>query len=206
MRVPEKKFSVTNDIWLEAVSTENYEAITLRDDLVLKISSLLMEGVGSTRNVSVHLTDFELDSDLTANAVEAVIRLTRLNTSVLAHGNVSGSVTLECVRCLNQFEQPFSTTFAEEFRQVESLGGHGFNAPDDDFEEDESDEELAFEINDAHEIDLTEMLRQHILLALPMNPICGKDCPGPEQVQNNTEDQIDARFAALQDLLDNEDE
>ena len=59
---------------------------------------------------------------------------------------------------------------------------------------------------DAHELDLTELLRQWIVLALPMTPTCGPDCPGPQEIDNGDEEAVDNRFAALQQLLDNEDE
>ena len=35
-------------------------------------------------------------------------------------------------------------------------------------------------IDENHELDLREPLRQEILVALPMRPDCGPDCPGPD--------------------------
>ena len=187
------------------MTTQHPEPISLRDDLIIKVSSLLMESIGSTRKVEVNLSSLPLDGDLVASGVSAGITLTRLNTCILAMGSASGTVEMQCVRCLNLFEQPFSVKFAEQFRQTTGvLDGKGFTPPHEDPEEDEGDGELAFEISDAHELDLTELLRQWILLSLPMNPICGKDCPGPETVTATDEGAIDARFAALQELLDNE--
>lgn len=184
------------------MNTEPSTTITLRDDLVLKISSLLLDPVGSTRSVQVELTRFPLDADLVAQDVTASIRLTRLNSSVLAQGTAAGVVELECVRCLNRFEQPFTAKFAEQYRQTgDALEGRG--STQDDFD-DEVDTELAFEINDAHELDMTELLRQWIVLSLPMTPVCGPDCPGPQQIDNGDDDAVDDRFAALKDLLDTE--
>ncbi|MCO5217651.1 MAG: DUF177 domain-containing protein [Thermomicrobiales bacterium] len=189
------------------MSTQHPEPIQLDDDLIIKVSSLLMESIGSTRKVNVYLTRFSLDEDLTATDVSASIVLTRLNRGVLASGSATGSVELECVRCLNTYEQSFTVKFAEQFRQItEVLDGRGVTPPREEPEDDEGDDELAFEINDAHELDLTELLRQWILLSLPMTPVCGKDCPGPQAYGGNEEDVIDARFAALQDLLDTEGE
>lgn len=175
---------------------------------MLKISSLLLEDVGGMRKVNVELASFPLDEELTARNVMAEILLTRLNTGIIAQGSIEGVVDLECVRCLNQYEQPFSTRFTEQFREVTDIHGGHRGSPDreEDDEWDEADEELAFEINDAHEIDLTEMLRQWIVLALPMTPVCGPDCPGPQEIDNGPEEAVDDRFAALQQLLDNEDE
>lgn len=209
MRVPKKCDSATNveSSGYQTVSSGTFESITPRDDLILRISSLLQENVGSTRVATIHLTGFALDDDLNAREVDASVKVTRLNTSVLVAGSATGTVEMECVRCLNRYDQPFKSEFAEQFRQSgEALGGHGYTPPTDDYEDEDGDEELAFEINDAHEIDLTEMLRQHILLALPMTPNCGASCPGPEQITNNLDEPIDARFAALQQLLETGDE
>lgn len=188
------------------MNTENPQTITLRDDLILKVSSLLLDDMGSTRSVNVELGTFPLGDDLHAEDVSGKVLLTRLNTGILAQGSASGVVELECVRCLRQFEQPFTTKFTEQFRQTVAVAeGRGFVPPTDEEVDEEGDSELAFEINDAHELDLTELLRQWILLALPVAPICGDDCPGPLKIENE-EEAGDARFAALQQLLDDEEE
>lgn len=189
------------------MNTENFQPITLHDDLVIKVSSLLLEDMGSTRPVNVELGEFQLDDDLTAEDITAQVRLTRLNTGILAQGSAKGIVEMECVRCLNLFEQPFTVKFTEQFRQTVAVGeSRGFVPPTDAEVDEEGDSELAFEINDAHELDLTELLRQWILLALPMTPTCGKNCPGPQQVENSEDETGDARFAALQQLLDTEEQ
>lgn len=185
------------------MNTGTLQTITLYDDLVLKVSSLLLEDVGSHRTVNVELASFPLDEQVMARNVVATIRLTRLDTGALAQGSAEGTVEMECVRCLNQYDQPFKIRFTEQFRQTTEIH-HG--TPRNDDEWDESESELAFEINDAHELDLTELLRQWIVLALPMTPVCGPDCPGPQQIDNGAEDAVDDRFAALQQLLDNEEQ
>lgn len=189
------------------MNTESLKTITLHDDLVLKVSSLLLEDVGSIRTVKVTLTSFPLDDGMMARNVSADIRLIRLNSGILAQGSATGVVDMECVRCLNLFEQPFTAKFTEQFRQTtDILDGRGASPAREDDGWGEEDDELAFEINDAHELDLTELLRQWIVLALPMTPICGPDCPGPQPIDNgDQETAVDDRFAALQQLLDDED-
>lgn len=189
------------------MNRESLQTISLRDDLVLKISSLLLEDVGSYRKVEIDLPSFPLDEQLMARNVSANIRLTRLNTSVLAQGSAEGVVEMECVRCLNLYEQPFQVQFTEQFRQTTGiLDGRGVTPQREEDDWEEEDTELAFEINDSHELDLTELLRQWILLSLPMTPNCGPDCPGPQPIDNGEDDAVDDRFAALQQLLDNEEQ
>ncbi len=191
------------------MNTKSLQTITLHDDLAVKVSSLLMEDVGSYRTVKIELASFPLDKDLIARNVLSTIRLTRLDTSILAQGSASGSVEMECVRCLNSYDQPFEIEFTEQFRQTaDILEGRRANPQRNGDEDlDESEAELAFEINEAHELDLTELLRQWIVLALPMTPNCGPDCPGPQEIDNGEADSpVDERFAALQQLLDDEEQ
>lgn len=178
-------------------------SIEMREETILKIASLLMEPVGSRRDVHISLASFPLDADMTAEDVQASIRLTRLNASVLANGKVTGTAELVCARCLEPYQQPFESSFSEEFRQtLDVQSGRGLPQELQDDDEESGDDDLAFEINDAHEIDMTELLRQWILLALPMRPLCGPDCPGIQDATTQDDEDIDDRFAALQDLLD----
>lgn len=188
------------------MATDKTGAIKLVNDTGLNIASLLMEDVGSTRELELTLTSFPLDDELVASNVLGQFRLTRLRSGVLVTGTASGDVELECSRCLNLYDQPYTTTLTEQFRQtVDVRSGSGITpARRASSDVDEDDDELGFEINDAHEMDLTEMLRQNILLALPMRPDCGERCSGPPEIPNEPDAQSDSRFAALEQLLDDE--
>jgi uncharacterized protein len=187
------------------MTSEHSQAIELIDDTRLNAASLLLEGVGSTRDVVIHLSRFPLDSDLVAHDVVSRMRLTRLRSALLAQGIVEGSVELECARCLRPYEQPFAESFTEQFRQsvdVRSGADLGQAAHDDD--DDDSDDDAGFTIDEAHQLELGEMLRQWILLGLPMRPDCGAECPGPPAMAQEAESQVDSRFAALEQLLNDE--
>lgn len=180
----------------------NVDTIQLRDEMRLNVSSLLMEEIGARRDVHIELDTFPLDEDLVARDTIGEIRLTHIQSSILASGQISGVVKLECARCLQEYDQPFRTTFAEEFHQtVDVRNGSGVTPSRVLRTSDDDDDEIAFEINDAHELDMTELLRQWILLELPMRPDCGEDCSGPPAMSEAPEAQVDSRFAALEQLL-----
>lgn len=182
----------------------NPDRIHLRDEVQLNVASLLLEDTGARRDVSIELSHFPLDEDLTATDTTGEIRLTRIRSGVLAQGQVSGVVELECARCLREYDQPFRAEFAEEFHQtVDVRNGAGVTPPRSQ-QVPEDDDDIGFEINDAHEMDMTELFRQWILLELPMRPDCGAECPGPPEIANDDGDEIDARFAELQKLLEDE--
>jgi uncharacterized protein len=167
----------------------------LRNDTAVNVAGLLKAQVGATRTYRLHLDALEADEETVAREIEGRVRLTRLRDAVMASVTASGVAQLECVRCLREYEQPFAVAFDEEFRQTVDVRT-GL-----DLDLDSVDDGQVSWIDENHELDLREPLRQEILVALPMRPDCGADCPGPDQVVGDNEDVVDERLAALANLL-----
>lgn len=166
----------------------------LDNDTIVNVARLLQEQVGASRAYELSLDWFALDVDLMASSIRGQVRLTRIVTGILATGEVEGIAHVECVRCLDIYEQPFQAKFDQEFRPtIDIRTGAPIDPPD-------PVEDIGG-IDEAHELDIAEPLRQEALLELPMRPVCGDDCPGPE-VPEAEEESIDARLVALADLLD----
>lgn len=180
------------------------DRIHLHDETRLNVASLLLEDTGARRDVSIELSRFPLDDDLFATDTIGEIRFTRIRSGVLAQGQVEGVVELECARCLREYDQPFRADFAEEFHQTVDVRNGAGVTPARARHDPEDDDDIGFEINDAHELDLTELLRQWILLEMPMRPDCGAECPGPPEMATAPDDGVDSRFAELQKLLEDE--
>lgn len=174
--------------------------LELRNETAVNVAGLLKSQIGATRSYRLHLDRFEADGEMIAKDVEGDVRLTRLGDGVMATLKVTGMAPLECVACLREYDQPFASEFDEEFVQtvdVRTGAGLGTNLTNDDGGE-------RFQIDENHEIDLREPLRQEILVALPMRPTCGPDCPGPdvpEDYVGSSDDFVDERLAALASLL-----
>ena len=194
---------------LEVMMTSDIQEIHLRNESGLNVATLLQEDVGSTRTVDIDLDSFPLDDDLIARNVDARVRLTRLRHHILADGELRADIELECVRCLTMFDFGAETAFSEQFRQLHDvrsgadLSDHRELEGDD--EEDTTDED-AFVIDEHHELDLAEALRQNLVLAIPMTPVCGEECPGPPMVERGDDEteQQGGRFGALASLLDDD--
>ena len=165
-------------------------------DTRVHVAQLLQEPVGATRQRALALPELELDDEYDADGVAANLRLTRIPAGILVEGRLTATVTLECIRCLEEFEQAVETTFADEYRPtVDIATGH-------DIEQDgEADEADYFSISDTHVLDVGESLRQAILLALPMAPRCREDCPGITDAVDAGDEAGDDRFALLGQLL-----
>lgn len=172
----------------------------LENDTIINVSKLLQEGVGGVRYFELMLDWFALDTDLMARDITGRVRLMRINDGILLTGTVQGIAMVECVRCLEIYDQPFKTELEQEYRPMLDLSLRRFTASEDPEEPDESLDDVA-EIDETHELDLAEPLRQFAILALPIKPICGEDCPGLE-VEDPEEGVGDHRLAVLGELLD----
>lgn len=175
----------------------------IRNDTAVNVAGLLKGAIGAARSYRLDLDRFPLDDDLVASGVAGEVRLTRLRDGVIAKVAVEGTVGLECVRCLRTYDQPFAAAFDEEYRQTVDLRTGVDLLPNSD-----EDDHTSW-IDENHELDFGEVLRQEILVALPMRADCGEACPGPEPVSGVVDDPVersDDRFAALAGLLEDENE
>lgn len=106
--------------------------------------------------------------------------------SAYFQGMLSGRVSRECVRCLALFEESLSLPFEAEFQKPSNAGvstnvkGKGVKGQDVSVDESASDEDVYPIIG--NDIDLLPAIREHIILAAPLQPLCKEDCLGLCQV------------------------
>ena len=137
----------------------------------VNVAQLLQEPPGATRQ-------FDFSDRIAAvadevplrGAVRGHARLTRTNDGILVHAEHVAPVTLECARCLNDVKTQVRGAIDEEFLPSVDLRT---GVPVDLEGEEEQPR-----IDEHHEIDLDEVLRQNILTALPLQPLCEATCPG----------------------------
>ncbi|MEW6397827.1 MAG: DUF177 domain-containing protein [Bacillota bacterium] len=132
-----------------------------------------------------------------------------LNTgpAYLVDGEIGAAVEATCSRCLASFRQEVETPFREEFREGVAP------SPGKEEVSEESGAEVWFFQGDA--LDLTEAVRQNLLLALPSQPLCRPDCPGlcpvcgrrlAEGSCSCRVEEIDPRLEALRRFLPHKEE
>ena len=101
--------------------------------------------------------------------VEGSIRFSRAGGVTWIRGEVGTEVTLLCARCARPFPYRLMGTFREGYRVGgEERKGH---------EEEGSGTPVVLTLA-APLLDLTEVVRQHLVLAVPMAPLCRRDCRG----------------------------
>jgi uncharacterized protein len=120
---------------------------------------------------------------------------------VFVNGHVEARATVECDRCLQPVETPVNAEFALEYitdSEYESSGTAEL-----------TEAEMSVSVFDGEGIDVDEIVREQIVLAVPTRMLCREDCKGicPEcgtdrntGVCNCAENDIDPRWAALKNL------
>jgi uncharacterized protein len=182
------------------MATEGGQQRELRNDTAVNVVGLLKGQTGATRSYRLLLDTFEADGETIARDISGDVRLIRLRDAIIASVSAAGVVPMICARCLREYDQPFEVDFDEEYRQTVDVRT-GFDLGGEPIEED-----LVSRIDENHELDLREPLRQEILVALPMRPDCGPECPGPDLLEvggedGASDDPVDERLAALANLL-----
>lgn len=131
--------------------------------------------------------------------VSGTVRLS--GHEVLVEGHVDTRAQVECDRCLKPVELPVNADFALEYitgADYESSSAAAL-----------SEEELSVSVFDGQAIDVDEIVKEQVLLAIPARTLCREDCKGicPECGNdrntgecNCTPNEIDPRWAALKDF------
>ena len=131
-------------------------------------------------------TDIDLD-----------LRLESVMEGVLVSGTATAPLSGECGRCLEPVSDTLTVDLQELFAYADS---------------DEQDEELSRMEGDL--LDLEPVLRDAVVLALPLTPLCRPDCAGlcvdsgerlDDLPADHHHDAIDPRWAALSSALEGQD-
>ena len=166
------------------------------------VAGLLQDDVGAIRQYELAEPPYEVDPGVVAAApVTGSVKLTRTNRGILADARIKTRVSQECSRCLEEVRTPVAARITEEFfPTVDLRTGAKVTQPDGE----------GYMLSDAHELDLTEPVRQAVLLEQPMKPLCRPDCRGlcPSCGQNLNErecactpEPTDPRLSQLADWL-----
>jgi uncharacterized protein len=129
--------------------------------------------------------------------IELDFRLEAVMEGVLVSGTARASLAGECARCLDPVTSSIEVEFQELYVYSDTRSGE---SADDDERRLEGDL-----------IDLEPVVRDAMVLALPLSPLCRDDCPGlctdcgvrlADAGPDHHHDAVDPRWAALQGMLD----
>ena len=129
--------------------------------------------------------------------IDLDLRLESVMEGVLVSGTAAVQLAGECGRCL----EPVAETLTVDLQEL-------FAYPDSSTDQTADQDETARMEGDF--LDLEPTLRDAVVLALPLTPLCREDCAGlcaecgerlDDLPEDHTHDAPDARWSALQDLL-----
>lgn len=173
--------------------------------MIFNVAQLMKALVGTSLESDFTEEDIQLDESLKITSpLSGHARMRRINQGLLVDGWVDFTAELECTRCLKHFEQPMHITFEEQFFPTVDVVT-GMPLPP-------IDEEDIFPIDDHHLVDLTEAIRQRVLLDIPMVTLCSENCAGLcSQCGHDLnlgpcdcKPEVDSRLSILKDLLQSE--
>lgn len=137
------------------------------------VAGLLHEPPGGTRTARLrdHYLSLGAEVDL-AGPLDMDVRFQRTNRGILVRGEASAPLRRICARCTDPYVEEVRVEIAEEFLPSvdPTTGAMVALQPEDD--------DATPRINGRHEIELTGILYDELLLTEPMHPLCSPDCPG----------------------------
>ena len=166
------------------------------------------------------IPNYGFDFDISANAdlfninkedcvleepVSVKGELKLLKKEVYFKGKIKSELRLACSRCLVSFQFPVETEVFARYIAKPSVNEF-------EMERQVLEEEIDAEYYSNSKINLTEPVRDAILLALPMNQLCAEDCQGlcsqcglnlnESECKCGDDAAIDPRFEKLKQLRD----
>lgn len=173
--------------------------MTARTDLAFPLAGLLADAAGASRRYELRDITIPLDDALVLGApITADLQIARTNRGLLVDGALATVLAMECSRCLEPATVALRVQISEEvLPSIDVATGQAL---------DRTAEPDVARLNDHHELDVEPLLREAILLAAPIAPLCGPECPGlciecgerlGDNHQAHDDDAIDPRLAAL---------
>jgi len=136
-----------------------------------------------------------------AKPIRGTIHLERHNDNILVRGHLLGELNFTCSRCLDVFAAPL----AVDFDLLLKIGRPPIPAQEVELDSGDLDEDYFQD----DELDLNALLREQILLTLPLKPLCREECRGlcrqcganlNREPCSCTAPRLNSSFAALEKL------
>ena len=129
--------------------------------------------------------------------IELDVRLESVTEGVYVSGTVQAALTGECARCLDELTDEVEVEVSELFAY-----------PDSVTDETTDEDELPRVVDEM--VDVEQIVRDAVVLALPLAPLCRPDCPGlcpdcgekwADLAPDHGHETLDPRWAALRERL-----
>ncbi len=132
-----------------------------RFPLRINLGFLVNQPIGTSRDITFDYPTLHLSPDLDLHNLTGKVHISRTPQGLVVQGTFLAGTQMECVRCLAEFQQPLSTHFSELYAfNHHSVTDSGLILPDDG------------------NVDLADLVRECMLLEIPIRPLCRENCKG----------------------------
>jgi uncharacterized protein len=141
--------------------------------MFFRIKELELRKIPFARSIEPGEIDFSESEVVQVTPIETegvAALLENTGGEVRIQGSIRVKMESACDRCLGRASFPLDQKFDLFYRPLET------GKPDEEVEIDEGEAEIAFYEDEG--IDLADILREQVLLALPMQRLCRQDCKG----------------------------
>ncbi len=121
----------------------------------------LNQPIGYNRDFHFDFSNLHLAPDLDLTTFHGIVRVGRTPQGLLVIGKFSATTPAQCVRCLIDVEQKLQIEFSELYAfSPRSASELGLILPEDG------------------NIDLEPIIREYLLIEIPISPLCRPECKG----------------------------
>lgn len=132
-----------------------------RNLLRFNVGFLINQPVGASRDILFNFENIHLKPDFDLRDFHGTARVGKTPQGILVQGNFDARVSAECVRCLADIDEPLHTEFNELYAfSSRSVSESGLILPED------------------ANINLEPVVREYLLVEMPISPLCREDCKG----------------------------
>ncbi len=133
----------------------------LRNPLRINVGFMIHEPIGSYRDLDFNFKEIVLEADLQLSDLLGKVRINRTPQGLLLDANFTAFVVEQCVRCLEDYQQTLTTEFQELFAY-----------------RNRHTQDAEFFVPEDGNIDLSPLVYENMLLAIPIKGLCRPDCKG----------------------------
>jgi uncharacterized protein len=154
------------------------------DLLTPLLADITVDGLSLVGDVTAEELGLTEEDAVVRGPLAVSLDLTNVEGLVAVTGVLEGTIVRECVRCLKEYEDPLAFSVRAAFipepksapRHPKRVDPRKARAEVVEAEqEEEPDDQYQYQGN---QLELAPMLREHVILSVPMQPLCSDDCLG----------------------------
>ena len=158
-------------------------------DYIFNVAHVLAQTAGPSRVVDVVAPASVLDVPELSGPVRGTARFTRLSDAVLVTGSMQAPARLPCARCTDEVDVEVEFALDDQFvPRIDPVRG-GVVDPGD-----------RWQLDPGHNLDLSQVLAEGVISALPPRVVCAGPCEAPWDGMAMREPAVDPRLAPLERL------